>query len=133
MQLPSVGQSDCSVNCLAEEVRTGRKVSSARDELQDFPDDARLQAGTAIWAIQQGEAPPDFKPMSIVGKGVQEIRIRTEDAYRIFYIAKFEEAIYVLHVFQKKTQKTCQNDIELGHQRYKTLLKQRQNQEEPHE
>ena len=71
--------------------------------------------------------------MSIVGKGVQEIQIRTEDAYRIFYIAKFEEAIYVLHVFQKKTQKTSQNDIELGQQRYKTLLKQRQNQEEPHE
>ena len=71
--------------------------------------------------------------MSIVGKGVQEIRIRTEDAYRIFYIAKLEEAIYVLHVFQKKTQKTSQNDIELGQQRYKTLLKQRQNQEEPHE
>jgi len=93
VRLPSVGQSDCSVNCLAEEVRTGRKVSSARDELRDFPDDARLQVGTAIWAIQQGKTPPDFKPIAIVGKGVQEIRIRTEDAYRIFYIAKFEEAI----------------------------------------
>jgi phage-related protein len=100
-------------------------VSSARDELRDFPDDARLQAGTAIWAIQQGEAPPDSKPMAIVGRGVQEIRIRTPDAYRIFYIAKFAEAIYILHAFQKKTQKTARNNIELGQQRYKQLLQER--------
>ncbi len=89
------------------------------------------EAGFALWKIQQGKSPPDFKPMAIVGKGVQEIRIQTEDAYRVFYVAKFEEAIYVIHVFQKKTQKTSQNDIELGQQRYKTLLKQRQNQEKP--
>jgi len=108
-------------------------IGSSQEDLQDFPAEARREAGFALWKIQQGKTPPDFKPMAIVGKGVQEIRIRTEDAYRIFYIAKFEGAIYVLHVFQKKTQKTSQNDIELGQQRYKTLLKQRQNQEEPHE
>lgn len=101
-------------------------VGSARDELRAFPENARLQAGTAIWAIQQGEAPPDSKPISIVGKGVQEIRIRTPDAYRIFYIAKFAEAIYILHAFQKKTQKTSRNNIELGQQRYKQLLQERQ-------
>ena len=105
-------------------------VSSARDELRDFPEDARLQAGTAIWAVQQGEAPPDSKHMSIVGKNVQEIRIRTSDACRIFYIAKFEEAIYILHAFQKKTQKTARNNIELGQQRYNQLLQERQ-QEKP--
>ena len=108
-------------------------IGSSQEDLQDFPAEARREAGFALWKIQQGKTPPDFKPMAIVGKGGQEIRIRTEDAYRIFYIAKFEGAIYVLHVFQKKTQKTSQNDIELGQQRYKTLLKQRQNQEEPHE
>jgi hypothetical protein len=56
--------------------------------------------------------------MSTVGKGVEEIRIRTDDAYRIFYVARFEEAVYVLHAFQKKTQKTSRSDIELGQQRF---------------
>ena len=68
--------------------------------------------------------------MSIVGKGVQEIRIRTPDAYRIFYIAKFAEAIYILHAFQKKTQKTARNNIELGQQRYKQLLQERQQEKQ---
>ena len=56
--------------------------------------------------------------MAIVGKGVEEIRIRTENAYRVFYVAKFEEAIYVLHAFQKKTQKTAKKNLELGQNRY---------------
>ena len=105
-------------------------IGTARDELRDFPDDARLEAGLALWAVQQGELPPDSKSMSIIGKGVQEIRIRTSDAYRVFYIAKFGEAIYVLHAFQKKTQKTARSNIELGQQRYKQLVQQRQ-QEQP--
>jgi phage-related protein len=101
-------------------------VGAARYELRDFPDDARLDAGFALWAIQKGEAPPDSKPMPIVGQGTQEIRIRTTDAYRIFYVAKFEEAIYILHAFQKKTQKTSRQNIETGQQRYKQLIQQRQ-------
>jgi phage-related protein len=100
-------------------------VGTARDELRDFPDDARLEAGFSLWAVQRGESAPDSKPMSVIGKGVQEIRIRTTDAYRIFYIAKFEEAIYVLHAFQKKSQKTARSNIELGQQRYKQLIQQR--------
>jgi phage-related protein len=102
---------------------------SSKEDLCDLPNEARSEAGFALWKIQQGQAPPDFKPMPIVGQGVQEIRIRTEDAYRIFYIAKFEEAIYILHVFQKKTQKTSQQDIQVGQRRYKDLIQQRQNQE----
>jgi phage-related protein len=60
------------------------------------------------------------------GKGVEEIRIRTDDAYRIFYVARFEEAVYVLHAFQKKSQKTSRSDIELGQQRYNQMIQQRQ-------
>jgi phage-related protein len=100
-------------------------VGSARDELRNFPDDARLEAGFALWAVQKGEEPPDSKPMSIIGKGTQEIRIRTTDAYRVFYVAKFGEAIYILHAFQKKTQKTSRRNIEIGQQRYKQLIQQR--------
>lgn len=75
--------------------------------------------------MQRGEAPVDFKSMPIVGKGVQEIRIRTEDAYRIFYVARFEEEIYVLHAFQKKTQKTTKQDIQIGQQRYQQMINER--------
>jgi phage-related protein len=101
-------------------------VGAAKKDLMDFPDHARRQAGFELRSIQQGDFPSDFKPMSTVGKGVEEIRIRTDDAYRIFYVAKFEEAVYVLHSFQKKTQKTSHSDIELGKQRYKQMLQQRQ-------
>ncbi len=102
---------------------------NSKEDLCDFPNEARREAGFALWKVQQGQPAPDFKPMPIVGQGVQEIRIRTEDAYRIFYVAKFEEAIYILHVFQKKTQKTSQHDIQLGQRRYKDLIQQRQKQE----
>jgi len=56
--------------------------------------------------------------MPIVGPGTYELRLQTDDAYRVFYIAKFQEAVYVLHAFQKKTQKTSKRDIALGQQRY---------------
>jgi phage-related protein len=101
-------------------------IGTAKEDLIDFPDAARRQAGFELRAIQQGDFPSDFKPMSTVGKGVEEIRIRTDEVYRIFYVARFEEAVYVLHSFQKKTQKTSQRDIELGQQRYKQMLQQRE-------
>ncbi|MEG4021960.1 type II toxin-antitoxin system RelE/ParE family toxin [Microcoleus sp. S13C4] len=104
-----------------------RWVGAAREEIQSLPEDARKEAGFALWTIQQGIPPSDFKPMSIVGKGVEEIRIRTEDAYRVFYIARFEEAIYVLHAFQKNTQKTAQKNLEVGQKRYQQLLQNRLN------
>jgi phage-related protein len=101
-------------------------IGRAKEDLIDFPDDARRQAGFELRSIQQGDFPSDFKPMSIVGKGVEEIRIRTDDADRIFYVARFEEAVYVLHAFQKKSQKTSRSDIELGQQRYNQMIQQRQ-------
>jgi phage-related protein len=101
-------------------------IGGAKKDLMDFSDDARRQAGFELRSVQQGDLPSDFKPMFIVGRGVEEIRIRTEDAYRIFYVARFEEAIYVLHAFQKKTQKTSRSDIELGQQLYNQMIQQRQ-------
>jgi phage-related protein len=81
-------------------------IGTSRGDLRALSEDVRGKAGSELRVIQEGEMPKDFKPMSTVGKGVYEIRIRAEGAYRIFYVAQFEEAIYVLHVFQKKTQKT---------------------------
>jgi phage-related protein len=103
-------------------------LGNSRDKLRDFPEEARRKAGLQLRAIQRGEDPSDFKPMPTVGRGVYEIRIKTEDAYRIFYVAKFAEAIYVLHAFQKKTQKTTKQDIEMGQQHYQQMLDYRESQ-----
>ena len=97
-------------------------IGSARDDLRDFPDEARRKAGFALRAVQRGMAPSDFKPMPSVGRGVQEIRVQIGDVFRVFYVAKFEEAVYVLHAFQKKTQKTSKKDIERGRQRYQAMM-----------
>ncbi len=70
--------------------------------------------------VQRGLDPFDWKPMPAVGAGVREIRVREESgAYRVLYVAKFEETVLVLHCFQKKTQATSRRDIELAAKRYR--------------
>jgi phage-related protein len=104
-------------------------LGSSKEDIANFSADARRQVGFQLRALQSDQLPSDFKPISTVGKGVEEIRIRTENAYRVFYVARFSEAIYVLHAFQKKTQKTSKKDIQIGQQRYKQMLKHRQEQQ----
>jgi phage-related protein len=78
-----------------------------------------------IAVVQRGREPDDWKPMSTVGRGVREIRIRdAAGAFRVLYVAKFDDAVYVLHCFQKKTQKTSKADMNLAAQRYRDLLKE---------
>jgi phage-related protein len=101
-------------------------VGASRKELLNFPKEARRKAGFQLRAVQRGQKPTDFKPMPTIGKGVKEIRIWTGETYRIFYVAKFEEAVYVLHAFEKKTQKTSKQNIELGIQRYQEMVQFRQ-------
>jgi len=99
--------------------------STALDDLRQFPETARRQAGFQLDQVQRGYQPDDWKPMSSIGKGVQEIRIRDESgAFRVLYVAKFERAIYVLHCFQKKTQKTSKADLEVARVRHRDLLKE---------
>ena len=99
--------------------------AGALDDLRAFPPAARREAGYQLDQVQQGRDPDDWKPMSTIGQGVREIRIRDADgAFRVLYVAKFETAIYVLHCFQKKTQKTSREDIALASRRYKDLLKE---------
>ncbi len=105
-------------------------VGSSREELANLPKEARRKAGFQLRAIQRGQKPTDFKPMPTIGKGVEEIRIWTGEAYRIFYVARFEEAVYVLHAFEKKTQKTSKRNIELGQKRYQEMVGFRQQQKE---
>jgi phage-related protein len=105
-------------------------IGTSRDDICMFPDDARRKAGFQLRRVQQGKAPTDSKPMPTVGKAVQEIRIRTDDAYRIFYVARFDEAVYVLHAFQKKTQKTSKQDLLIGQQRFREMIEYRKSLEE---
>jgi phage-related protein len=69
--------------------------------------------------VQLGGTPTDFKPIPSVGSGAYEIRVRdVAGAFRAVYVTKFSDAIYVLHAFQKKTQKTAMSDIALARRRY---------------
>lgn len=92
--------------------------------LRDFPDDARQDAGYQLHKIQYGEQPDDFKPMTTIGKGVEELRIRDKTGiYRVVYTARLAVAVYVLHAFQKKTQTTPKQDIEIAKARYNELMR----------
>lgn len=95
-------------------------IGSSKRDLGAFPDEARRRAGFELRAIQQGDEPSDFKPMPTVGPGVYEVRIQTGDAFRVFYLSKFDEAVYVLHAFQKKSRKTSKQDIAIGRERFRT-------------
>ncbi len=98
---------------------------TALDDLRAFPVSARREAGYQLDQVQQGGEADDWKPMNTVGPGVREIRIRDEaGAFRVVYVAKFARAVYVLHCFQKKTQKTSKTDIDLAATRYRELLKE---------
>ena len=91
--------------------------------LRDFPDDARHDAGYQLDKVQRGDQPDDFKPMPSIGKGVEEIRVSdSSGAYRVIYIARRSEAVYVLHAFHKKTQATAKNDIGIAKKRFGQLL-----------
>ena len=97
----------------------------ALDDLCSFPAVARREAGYQLYQVQEGLDPDDWKPMNSIGQGVREIRIReVNGAFRVIYVAKFADAIYVLHCFQKKTQKASSEDIALASRCYKDLIRE---------
>jgi phage-related protein len=98
-----------------------RFVGSSLDDMKDFPAEARRAAGLSLHAVQCGLMPSDFKPMLNVGPGAYEIRLHVQGEWRVIYVAKFEDGIYVLHAFRKKTQKTRVEDIELAARRYRQI------------
>jgi phage-related protein len=99
-----------------------RFAGSAREDLAAFPESARRAAGYELFMVQVGREPSAFKPMPDVGSGVYEIRVRDQaGAFRVIYVAKFDDAIYVLHAFQKKTPRTSRVDIEVAKRRYRLI------------
>ena len=98
---------------------------NALDELRSFPASARRDAGYQIDQVQHGLEPDNWKPMAAVGPGVREIRIRdVSGAFRVIYVAKFASAVYVLHCFHKKAQKTSRVDLDLANSRYRELTRE---------
>ena len=76
-------------------------LGDSRKRITEFPDKARSRAGFELWAVQQG------------------------GEYRVIYVARFDEAVYVLHAFEKKSPRTSRTDIALGGNRYRALLNER--------
>jgi phage-related protein len=96
-------------------------LGSSRPDLRAFPALARRLAGFQLRRVQQGLDPDDWKPMQTIGPGIREIRIHIAGAHRVFYVATRPEAIYVLHAFEKKTQKTSARDLQIGRDRSRAL------------
>lgn len=100
-------------------------VGTSLADVRSFPVEPRRRAGYQLLRVQHGEDPEDWKPMSTVGAGVREIRIHMDGEYRVFYVASFADGVYVLHAFQKKTQRTRQADIDAGRTRYAEVVRAR--------
>lgn len=100
-------------------------VGSSKRDLVAHSADVRRVAGRELERVQRGADPTDWKPMASIGRGTREIRVHVGGELRVFYVATFPEAVYVLHVFQKKTRKTSARDLELGKQRYQLMMQGR--------
>jgi phage-related protein len=101
-------------------------LGNSLGELRAFPDGPRRDAGYQLDRVQHGLEPDDWKPMSTIGQGVREIRIDDRvGAFRVIYVATFTDAIYVLHAFQKKTQRTARLDLVLAQSRFADLKRRR--------
>lgn len=99
-------------------------MGSSREDLKRFPETAQDSLGFALYRVQCGLDPKDWKPMAGVGPGVREIRVRDEAGiFRVIYLATRPEGVYVLHCFQKKTPQTSRADLELAVRRLRAIAK----------
>ena len=85
----------------------------------------REAVGRLIRRLQEGTEPSDWKPLTAVGKGVIELRCHVDGEQRAIVVARFSEAVYVLHVFEKKSRKTAARDLDVARGRYKDLMAER--------
>lgn len=108
------------------ELKAIRWLGDSLNELRTWPKSATEDAGQELLSVQRGRDPSDWKPLPSIGVGVREIRVaQSESQYRVIYIAKFPEAIFVLHAFEKKTRRMPIRDMEIAKKQYKSLLNTR--------
>jgi phage-related protein len=99
-------------------------MGASREDLRAFPETVQDSLGFELYRVQCGLEPKDWKPMTTVGAGVKEIRVRNEAGiFGIIYLATRPEGVYVLHCFQKKTQQTSRPDLELAKKRFKSIAR----------
>ena len=107
-------------------------VGGSGDDLRSFPAAARQRTGYQLYLVQTGADPTDWKPMSSIGPGCREIRVRAEGgAYRAIYVTSIGDAVYVLHCFEKKTRQTPKADADVALQRYRQVIESKREKERP--
>ncbi|VFN03130.1 MAG: Phage-related protein [Candidatus Kentron sp. G] len=98
-------------------------IGTSYKDLLSFPVRVKQEAGYQLHRIQNGLEPEDWKPVSTIGVGVKEIRIKEKEGiFRILYVARLKNGIYVLHAFQKKTQKVRKQDMDITRVRYSAIV-----------
>ena len=100
-------------------------LGDSLERVRAFPDAPKHGVGYQLERVQAGKEPADWKPMPSVGLGVNEIRVREGGAFRVICVAKFPEAVYVLHAFQKKARKTPKTEIDVARDRYRAMVNER--------
>jgi len=99
-------------------------MGSSKADLKAFPAAVVDNMGHQLFLVQCGLEPDDWKPMTAIGTGVKEIRVKDiAGIFRTAYLATRPDAVYVLHCFQKRTQQTSQRDIELARKRLQDVLR----------
>jgi phage-related protein len=94
----------------------------SRGVLQAFPEAVRQNFGFELWQLQQGENPSDYRPLPSVGAGVFELRDQDERSwYRVVYLSRIHDVIYVLHCFEKKSREMPRRDFEKAKRRLKAV------------
>ena len=98
----------------------------SREILKAFPEDVQRDVqrnmGFQLWQLQQGEIPTGSRPLPSLGLGVFELRDQDERAwYRVVYLSRIEDVIYVLHCFEKKSRQMPRKDFEKARQRLKAV------------
>jgi phage-related protein len=96
-----------------------RWVGSAKGDVSAFPRKAKAVIGYQLYLLENGQLPADARALIDVGNGAYEIRVQIGEDFRVIYVAKWEDAVYVLHAFHKKSRQIRQNDLELARKRYK--------------
>jgi phage-related protein len=94
----------------------------SREVLKAFSEEVTQNLGFELWQLQQGERPRDYRPWPSVGPGVFELRDQDQRAwYRVVYLSRIKDVIYVLHCFEKKSREMPRKDFEKARQRFKTV------------
>ncbi|MCW5822271.1 MAG: type II toxin-antitoxin system RelE/ParE family toxin [Cyanobacteria bacterium TGS_CYA1] len=97
------------------------RLGNSKQTIREFPEAEKRIAGKQLLRVQKNMMPNDWKPMGTIGPGVVEIRIHAAGEYRVIYVSKFPDAIYVLSAFQKKTRKTPRSEILRAKKEYEKI------------